>query len=579
MKKGRFLWSAHRITEKQKAGKARNIKEKQLKNSRNTVSKLLVELRSSPNDNQTDISNIRTSDPGNLLVPGFFICKKRTLSFLLTFPPFFDTILSYGLPIGAILWEFFLHRNLRRVLWMSEVKKSGHSHHQRGRFSGKIGYVLAVAGSAVGLGNIWRFPYLAAKYGGGMFLLVYILLTVSFGYVLIMSETALGRMTRKSPVGAFEHFGKSAPFKIGGWLNAVIPMLIVPYYSTIGGWVIKYLVEYLRGNVQKVSEDGYFGSFIADSWQVEAWFLVFAVLVFAIILGGVKNGVELMSKIMMPVLVVLAVIVAIYSMTRPGAMEGVKYFLIPNFKNFSWMTVVTAMGQMFYSLSIAMGILYTYGSYMHKKLDMEQSTTQVEIFDTGIAILAGLMIIPAVFAFSGGNPDTLQAGPSLMFITLPKVFATMGVGTGAGILFFVLVLLAALTSAVSLMETSVSTFMDELHWGRAKCCILMAVIMLVFGTASSMGYGVLDFLKIFGMNFLDFFDFMTNSVMMPLAALATCFLVTRVVGYDRIAAEIEQSSKFRRKGLYKFFIKYLAPVCLIIVLLSSIANVLGIISM
>ena len=189
------------------------------------------------------------------------------------------------------------------------------------------------------------------------------------------------------------------------------------------------------------------------------------------------------------------------------------------------------------------------------------------------------MIIPAVFAFSGGNPETLQAGPSLMFITLPKVFATMGVGTGAGILFFVLVLLAALTSAVSLMETSVSTFMDELHWGRAKCCILMAVIMLVIGTASSMGYGVLDFLKIFGMNFLDFFDFMTNSVMMPLAALATCFLVTRVVGYDRIAAEIEQSSKFRRKGLYKFFIKYLAPVCLIIVLLSSIANVLGIISM
>ena len=243
------------------------------------------------------------------------------------------------------------------------------------------------------------------------------------------------------------------------------------------------------------------------------------------------------------------------------------------------MTVVTAMGQMVYSLSIAMGILYTYGSYMHKKLDMEQSTTQVEIFDTGIAILAGLMIIPAVFAFSGGNPETLQAGPSLMFITLPKVFATMGVGTGAGILFFVLVLLAALTSAVSLMETSVSTFMDELHWGRAKCCILMAVIMLVIGTASSMGYGVLDFLKIFGMNFLDFFDFMTNSVMMPLAALATCFLVTRVVGYDRIAAEIEQSSKFRRKGLYKFFIKYLAPVCLIIVLLSSIANVLGIISM
>ena len=260
---------------------------------------------------------------------------------------------------------------------MSEEKKSGHRH-QRGRFSGKIGYVLAVAGSAVGLGNIWRFPYLAAKYGGGMFLLVYILLTVSFGYVLIMSETALGRMTRKSPVGAFEHFGKSMPFKVGGWLNAVIPMLIVPYYSTIGGWVIKYLAEYFRGNVKKVSEDGYFGSFIADSWQVEVWFLIFAALVFAIILGGVKNGVERMSKIMMPLLVVLAVIVAAYSISRPGAIEGVKYFLVPNFENFSWMTVVAAMGQMFYSLSIAMGILYTYGSYMHKKLDIEQSTTQVD---------------------------------------------------------------------------------------------------------------------------------------------------------------------------------------------------------
>ena len=461
---------------------------------------------------------------------------------------------------------------------MREAKKSGHSH-QRGRFSGKIGYVLAVAGSAVGLGNIWRFPYLAAKYGGGMFLLVYILLTVSFGYVLIMSETALGRMTRKSPVGAFEHFGKSAPFKIGGWLNAVIPMLIVPYYSTIGGWVIKYLVEYFRGNVQKVSEEGYFGSFIADSWQVEIWFIVFAVLVFAIILGGVRNGVERMSKIMMPLLVVLAVIVAVYSITRPGAMAGVKYFLIPNLENFSWMTVVAAMGQMFYSLSIAMGILYTYGSYMNKKMDVEQATTQVEIFDTGIAILAGLMIIPAVFAFSGGNPETLQAGPSLMFITLPKVFASMGIGTGAGILFFVLVLLAALTSAVSLMETSVSTFMDELHWSRGKASLLMAVVMIVFGSASSLGYGVLDFIRIFGMNFLDFFDFMTNSVMMPLAALATCFLVIKVVGFDRIAREIEQSSKFGRKKLYNFFLKYLAPICLIVILLSSIANVLGIISM
>lgn len=450
----------------------------------------------------------------------------------------------------------------------------------RSSFSGKIGFVLSAAGASVGLGNIWRFPYLAAKYGGGIFLLIYILLALTFGYTMIVAESALGRMTRKSPVGAFKAFGKKAGWlSFGGWINAIIPVLIVPYYSVIGGWVIKYFVEYLKGNGAKLAEDGYFSKFISNGLSTEICFIVFCMFTLIIIYAGVRNGIERVSKFMMPILVVLSVIIAIYSVTRPGALAGVKYFLVPNPKNFSWMTVVTAMGQMFYSLSIAMGILYTYGSYMNKKMDVEQATTQVEIFDTGIAILAGLMIIPAVFAFSGGNPETLQAGPSLMFITLPKIFATMGVGTGAGILFFLLVLLAALTSAVSLMETSVSTFMDELHWGRAKCCIIMAVIMLVFGSASSMGYGILDFLKIFGMNFLDFFDFMTNSVMMPLAALATCFLVTRVVGYDRIAAEIEQSSRFRRKGLYKFFIRYLAPVCLIIVLLSSIANVLGIISM
>lgn len=449
----------------------------------------------------------------------------------------------------------------------------------RGSFSGRIGYVLAVAGSAVGLGNIWRFPYLAAKYGGGIFLLVYLLLTVTFGYVLIMSETALGRMTGKSPVGAFRYFGNSISFKLGGWLNAVIPMLIVPYYSAIGGWVIKYLAEYLRGNVTEVAQDGYFTSFIADSNQVELWFLVFAVIVFVVILAGVKNGVERVSKIMMPILVILAIIVMCYSVTRPGAIEGVKYFLIPNVKHFSWMTVVAAMGQMFYSLSIAMGILYTYGSYIGKDVDIEKSTSQVEIFDTAIALLAGLMIIPAVFAFSDGNTADLQAGPALMFITLPKVFASMGIGRVAGILFFVLVLLAAATSAISLMETSVSTFVDELHWSRPKCCMLMAGVMLVVGSASSMGYGTLDFIQIFGMAFLDFFDFLTNSVMMPLAALATCFLIVRTVGFDRIAKEIERSSEFKRKKIYVFFMKYLAPICLVIILVSSIANVLGFISM
>lgn len=451
--------------------------------------------------------------------------------------------------------------------------------HERSTFSGKIGFVLSAAGASVGLGNIWRFPYLAAKYGGGIFLLVYIILALTFGYTMIVAETALGRMTKKSPVGAFAKFGKSKWLSFGGWINAIIPVLIVPYYSVIGGWVIKYLVEYIKGNSQGLATDDYFSTFISDGVSTEVCFLFFTLLTLMIIYAGVQNGVERVSKFMMPILVFLSVIIVIYSVTRPGALEGVKYFLVPNIKNFSWMTVVAAMGQMFYSLSIAMGILYTYGSYIGKDVDLEKTTTQVEIFDTAIAMLAGLMIIPAVFAFSGGNPDDLQAGPSLMFITLPKVFASMGVGRVAGILFFVLVLLAAATSAISLLETSVSTFQDELHWSRPRCCILMAVVMIVIGTLSSMGYGLLDFIQFFGMASLDFFDFLTNSVMMPLAALATCFLIIRTVGFDKIAREIEQSSAFKRKKLYMFFLKYLAPIFLIIILLSSIANVLGIISM
>lgn len=450
----------------------------------------------------------------------------------------------------------------------------------RGKFSGRIGCVLAVAGSAVGLGNIWRFPYLAAKYGGGMFLLVYLILMLTFGYVMIMSETTLGRMTKKSPVGAFGTFGKKKSLKFGGWINAVIPMLIVPYYSVIGGWVLKYLFEYLRGNSETLAKDGYFTEFITSSGKVELWFLVFAVLVFAVILAGVKNGVERVSRVMMPMMIVLAVMVAVYSVTRPGAVEGIKYFLIPNLEHFSMMTVVAAMGQMFYSLSIAMGILYTYGSYIGKEVDIEKSTTQVEVFDTGVALLAGLMIIPSVFAFSGGDMETLQAGPSLTFITLPKVFSSMGVGTVVGIVFFLMFLFAALTSAISLLETSVSTLEDELHWKRWKCCLLMAGVMLVIGTASSMGYGVWDSVRILGMQFLDFFDFLTNSVMMPIAALMTSLLVARVVGVKKIEEEIiHGESAFRRKKIFAVMIKYLCPIFVLIILISSVANAFGWISM
>ena len=444
---------------------------------------------------------------------------------------------------------------------------------ERSSFSSRLGFVLSAAGSAVGLGNIWRFPYLAAKYGGGIFLLVYLLLVLSFGYTMIVAESALGRRTKKSPVGAFTHYGKDWMFRFGGWINAVIPILIVPYYSVIGGWVSKYLYAYCRGEVTALAGDDYFSSFITSGGKTEFWFLLFSAATMFIIYMGVQNGIERVSTIMMPILIVLAV-------TRPGALQGVSYFLVPNFRNFSWMTVVAAMGQMFYSLSIAMGILMTFGSYMKDDVSIEEATRHVELFDTAIAILAGLMIIPAVFAFSGGNPDVLKAGPSLMFITMPKIFASMGFGQPAGIMFFLLVLFAALTSAIALAESAVSTFEDELHWSRKRSSLVVFALMLVLGSLSALGYGPLAMVRIIGMQLLDFFDFLTNSVMMPIAAMTTCLLIVRVVGVNTVAAEVtKDGAPFKRRLIFNFMIKYLCPFFVAIILFSSIASLLGWIKM
>ena len=451
---------------------------------------------------------------------------------------------------------------------------------KRSTFSGKLGFVLSAAGAAVGLGNIWRFPYLAAKYGGGIFLLVYIILALTFGYTMIVAETTIGRMTKKSPVGAYQSFGKASWIKFGGWINAVIPILIVPYYSVIGGWVIKYLAGYVMGQGTDLASDGYFSAFISDGVSTEICFILFSLFTVAIIYAGVRNGVERVSKFMMPILVVLSVIIAVYSVTRPGAMAGVKYFLIPNMDNFSWMTVVAAMGQMFYSLSIAMGILVTFGSYMKRDVAIEDSTRNVEIFDTAIAIMAGLMIIPAVFAFSGGDAASLQAGPSLMFITIPKVFESMGLGRVVGIMFFLLVLCAAVTSSIALTESAVSTFQDELKWGRKKATVVVGAIMIALGSLSALGYGPLAGVKIIGMQFLDFFDFLTNSVMMPIAAFTTCLLVSKVIGVKKIEEEVlHGEGTFRRKKIFNFMIKYLCPIFAAIILLSSVANAFGWISM
>ena len=447
---------------------------------------------------------------------------------------------------------------------------------KKSSFSGRLGYVMAVAGSAVGLGNIWRFPYLAAKYGGGIFLLTYIILALTVGFALLVSETALGRKTGNNPIKAYKMLG-AKKLKIGGWLNSIIPVLIVPYYCVIGGWVCKYLFEYLRGSSHLLTQDTYFSSFISSSLSPAFWLIVFAVLTFIVVIKGVEKGIEKVSKVLMPILVIIAIFISVYGLMTPGAIEGLKYYIVPDFSNFSIMTVIAAVGQMFYSLSIGMGILFTYGSYMKKEVDMEKAISQVEIMDTLIAFLAGLMIIPAVFAFSG--KESLNAGASLMFITMPKVFDSLQLGGFIGLVFFLLVLFAALTSAISLMECSVATLMEQLHISRKKASFVMIGEMLLLGIPISLGYGVLGWIQPLGMTLLDFFDFVTNSCMMPVAALSTVLLIIFVTKISTVSDEVKISSVFKREKIYNFVMKYICVPTLIVILLSYILSTFGIITL
>ena len=448
---------------------------------------------------------------------------------------------------------------------------------KRSSFTGKIGFVLAAAGSAVGLGNIWRFPYLAAKYGGGAFLLVYIILSITFGFSLMVAEIAIGRKTGKSAIEAFSSINKRYSFV--GWLAAAVPIIILPYYSVIGGWVLKFFAGFVSGSASDMAADGYFGGYISSVTEPLVWFAVFLGATALIVLFGVEKGVEKVSKFMMPLLVVLTVFIAVYTIvTMDGAWAGVKYYLLPDFSHFSIMTVVAAMGQLFYSMSLAMGIMITFGSYMKKDISIEKSAKQIEIFDTGIAFLAGLMIIPAVFAFWGGDLEALKAGPTLMFITLPKVFEVMPGGTIIGAVFFFMVILAALTSSISLMETIVSIFMDKLKVSRRVGCLIVLGISILIGVPSSLGYSAWSNVLILGMPFLDFFDFISNSIMMPIVAFATCIFVTFAMKPKAIIEEVEIDHKFKQKKLFTAMIRVVAPICILAILVSSILSTVGLIS-
>lgn len=457
-----------------------------------------------------------------------------------------------------------------------EIKK------QRASWSGKWAFILAAAASAVGLGNMWRFPYLAAKYGGGTFLLTYVVLVFTFGVSLLLLETALGRKTGQSAIGAFKAFGKKYAFI--GILASAVPFIITPYYCIIGGWVTKYTAAYLVNGPEALADGGdFFTGFITSNAESYIWMLVFMAIVFVIVGLGVKGGIEKANLFMMPALIIMAVAIAIYTLTMPGAVEGALYYLTPDFSKFSPELVIGALGQMFYSLSLAMGIMITYGSYMQKSDNLEQSVRRIELFDTGYAFLAGLMIVPAAFvAMGSAEAVASKSGPSLMFVILPNVFDQMGgIASIMGFLFFLLVVFAALTSSISLTETCVSIVQDSAHITRKKALIVSMAFIFVMAMIVNMGYCQLAFIEPLGpgSTILDFLDFISNSVMMPIAALMACVFVGWIIKPKAIIDEVKSSGPFKAEKMFTVMVKFIAPVLLVVILVAYVAAQFGLFSM
>ncbi len=449
---------------------------------------------------------------------------------------------------------------------------------KKDNFSSRLGFVLAAAGSAVGLGNLWRFPYLAAKYGGGSFLLIYLILAVTFGFALLTTEIAIGRKTGKSALYAFGKLNEKWSFI--GVLASAVPIIIMPYYCVIGGWVIKYAWVYITGSGAAAATDDFFTGFISQPVEPIVWLVGFIIATMVIILLGVNKGIENLSKILMPLLVVLSVVIAIFVITRPGASDGLVYYFKPDLSKLSANAFLAALGQLFYSMSLAMGIMITYGSYMKKEDDIEASVRNIEIFDTGIAFLAGLMIVPAVFVFNNGDTEALKAGPTLMFITLPKVFDSMAGGHIIGAVFFVLVFFAALTSAISLMETVVSIFVEKTGKSRKFITICVTIYTILMAIPSSLGFGIWSHISVKGLSILDMWDFLSNSVLMPIVALLTCIFVGYIAKTNVVTDEVKASTdKFKSEKLYVVLIKYFSPILIVLILISSILNTFGIITL
>ncbi|MBR2274893.1 MAG: sodium-dependent transporter [Lachnospiraceae bacterium] len=457
---------------------------------------------------------------------------------------------------------------------------------KRNSFSGSIGFVIAAAASAVGLGNIWRFPYLAARDGGGIFLVTYLILALTFGFTLLTAEVAIGRKTKESPLTAYRSLNKKSGFL--GLLACIIPMMILPYYCAIGGWVVKYFLVYLTGAGSQAAQDGYFSGFITNTSTPIGMMTVFLFLTMIVVLGGVDKGIEKFSKVIMPLLIILILVISIFSVTlsytddsglvRTG-LTGLKILFVPDMSSITFKsflsTLMDAMGQLFYSLSVAMGIMIAYGSYMKDDTNLPRSIGQIEIFDTGVAFLAGVMIIPAVFVFMG--KEGMQAsGPGLMFVTLPKVFSQMGgIGNLIGCLFFAMVLFAATTSSVSILEAIVSSFIDQFHIERIKATLIEGAICLVLGVLVCLGYNVLYFEYTLPngavAQILDIMDYVSNNLLMPIVSIGTCILTGWILDPEFIICEITKNGeKYGRRKLFIVMIRYIAPVMLFALLLKAL---------
>jgi len=436
---------------------------------------------------------------------------------------------------------------------------------------------MAAAASAVGLGNLWRFPYLAAKYGGGTFLLIYLILAVTFGFTLMVTEAAIGRRTGKSVLNAYGAVSKK--FRFLGPLVFLVPAIITPYYCVVGGWVLKYFAGFIAGENEAMTDSSFFSNFIGTPVSPLIYTAIFLGTTAVIVALGVEKGIEKFSKILMPILIGLSVILAVYVCTMPGAGAGILYYLKPDFTEFKFETVVAATGQLFYSLSLGMAIMITYGSYMKKDVNIESSARQIEVFDTLVAFLAGMIIVPAVYVFSNGDKSQLSQGAGLMFVTLPKVFATMPFGRVVGILFFLLVIFAALTSSISLLEALVAVALEKTKLTRVQATVTITILCMIVAVPSVLGYNVWSAVRIAGFAFLDFFDFISNSVLMPFVECLTCLMIGWFVGSKYIEDEAEfDNQPFKAKKMYRVMVKYVAPILLVIILISSILNALGIVT-